>query len=108
MSNDCLMGSNMDAVSKTVNLLKIGLRAVKIRQGNIAEFYALIPTFDGEWVRELSKRIRDPWEGSYIPLIISSSGFAMILVGRGFEEKWKPLTDRLSEALGMPVVARGD
>lgn len=97
-------------IANIAELLKIGIRPLRLPEmgGRVRGAFALIPTHEGQWIREHAQKIGDPWEGSYIPLSIDVSGKATIIVGRGLETEWESLAEKLSKALGVEVLIKGD
>ena len=89
-------------------LLNMGVRAEKAPftpAGDTVAVYFLIPTRKGDWIRKIPD---SKWEGSYIPLFVYRQGVASILVPYGMESTWQTFADRLSKALGMKIIVRGD
>jgi len=102
------------SLNQIAKVLEIGIRLIQhmapkkdIKGDMLAAFY-LVPTFQGEWIRQHAKEIKSSWDGSYIPLIIYKNKTAVILVSHNEVYQWKVLTSKLSEALKMPVSTRGD
>lgn len=101
------------------NLLKIGIRSIYLKKLdffvqlsnvlNKIETYILIPTDEGQWIRDFAKKISSKWEGSYLSFVYSADYDAYTLfVEAGLVEEWKEVAEKIALALQAKVYTRGD
>jgi hypothetical protein len=102
----CLSGGQI------ASFLKAGIRPEPVPEsyirGDMIGGFMLIPTMEGDWIRQHARRIGSNWDGSFIPLIIYRDKTAAILVAHAETHLWEDLKKKVEDALGMPVYVRGD